>query len=179
MLKQKKAKSVKMRGTSSHGWGHKKKHRGKGHRGGVGLSGTGARGDAQKSGLLAKSKSILQMISAQKGVPLKRLMKNYQHFGKRGFNSIHKSKSKTLSLNYIETNFDKLVENGSIVKEKSEYVFDSTAAGYNKILGKTSFSKKMKIICFDISESAKAKITEIGGSVEILGSDNFEEAKEE
>jgi len=175
MLSQKKSKSVRMRGTSSHGWGHKKKHRGKGHRGGVGLSGTGARGDAQKTGILAKSKSILQIIAAQKGIPLKKLTKKYNHFGKQGFHSIHKAKIKTLSLNYIENNFDLMIEKGLIIKENGNYVFDSTIVGYNKILGNMKITKKLKIICFDISESAKFRIEEAGGSVEILGQEDSEE----
>ena len=52
MLKHKKSKVKTQRGTSSHGWGHKKKHRGAGNRGGKGMAGTGARGDAKKPTIL-------------------------------------------------------------------------------------------------------------------------------
>lgn len=181
MLKQKKSKSIKMRGTNSHGWGHKKKHRGAGHRGGKGLSGTGARGDAQKAGLMSNSKGILMKIAAGKGVKLKTLQHNYSHFGKQGFKSIHKKKMNTLSLNYIEANFDKMVAQGVIVQDKKEFVFDSTVLGYNKILGRGKFTKKLKIICEDISEAAEQRIVESGGSVEVLNAKEaeFEENSEE
>ena len=34
---KKKKKAVRMRGTATHGWGFRKKHKGSGHRGGVGM----------------------------------------------------------------------------------------------------------------------------------------------
>lgn len=179
MLKQKKSKSVKMRGSNSHGWGHKKKHRGAGHRGGKGLSGTGARGDAQKAGLMSNSKGILMKIAAQKGVALKTLQKGYSHFGKNGFKSIHAKKTKTLSLNYIEINFDKMIANGIIKEDKKQFTFDSTAFGYDKILGRGKFTKKLKIICKDISEAAKQRVIDAGGSVEVLSADDFGDNLEE
>jgi len=168
MLTKKKSKVSRMRGTSSHGWGHKKKHRGKGHRGGVGLSGTGARGDAQKTGLLAKGTKFLQKFSATRGVKLKDLRKTLSkqsYFGKRGFVSLQKTKNEVLSLSYIENNFDKMVESGLIVKEEKDYVFDANFAGYDKILGGGILTKKLKVICDEISESAEKKIVDIGGSV--------------
>ena len=68
MLTKQRKKSQSQRGTNSHGWGHKKKHRGSGHRGGFGLAGTGARGDVKKSALLTDSKSLKMIIGAQRGV---------------------------------------------------------------------------------------------------------------
>ena len=69
----------------THGGGHKKKRRGAGHRGGVGLSGTGARGDAQKAGLLAQSTGFMKKYSAVHGVKLKDVAKSLAkgaYFGK-------------------------------------------------------------------------------------------------
>ncbi len=178
MLKQKRSKVSRARGSNSHGWGHKKKHRGSGHRGGFGLAGTGARGDSQKAGLLAMSERTLKKITAVKGIKLKDLKKKLSkvdYFGKNGFSSIHKRKLNVLSISYLENNFDKLLSNGLISKEKEEYIFDSTIHGYNKILGKSNFSKKITLICFDISQSAKEKIESAGGKVVILGSDENEE----
>ena len=164
-----------MRGTSSHGWGHKKKHRGAGHRGGKGLAGTGARGDSQKVSILVKSKSILQKMAAVKGTKMSKLIVGKAYYGKKGFNSIHAKKTDVLSLNYIENNFDVMIDKGMIVKEKTEFVFDSTAFKYDKILGKGSFSKKVTIICNDISESAKQKVEDAGGKVVIIGETSKEE----
>jgi large subunit ribosomal protein L15 len=175
MLNQKRKKNTRQRGSSSHGWGHKKKHRGAGNRGGIGLSGTGARGDQKKSSVLTGSNSFFKMLSAQKGVSVKKLMKKYMHFGKKGFKSLNNSSNKVLSLNYIEINFDKMVEAGSIVKEKTEYVFDASANGYDKILGRTKISKKITIICDEISAVAKQRVEEAGGKVILPQEDEFEE----
>ena len=175
MLKTKKSKVSKMRGTSSHGWGHKKKHRGAGHRGGKGLAGTGARGDSQKSSILTKSKSILQKMAAVKGTKMSKLVLGKAYYGKKGFNSIHARKTDVLSLNHIEGNFDTMVEKGMIVKEKTEFVFDSTAFKYDKILGKGNFSKKITIICKEISDSAKQKVEDAGGKVITTSNSDSEE----
>lgn len=159
MLNQKRPKTSRQRGSSSHGWGHKKKHRGSGHRGGFGNAGTGARGDSKKPTILTT------------------FGKDY--YGKKGFKSIYKAKRDVLSISYLEENFDKLVEGGVIIKEKDEYIFDSTAFKYNKILGNGIFTKKLTIVCEEISDNAKAKIEAAGGKVEILGNAPEEVASEE
>lgn len=168
-----------MRGSSSHGGGHKKKRRGSGHRGGFGLSGSGARGDQKKPSVLKGSTSFFKLLAAQKGTPMKELMKKYAHQGKRGFHSIHKKKMNTLSLTFIEQNFDKMIELGIITKEKDVYTFDAKASGYDKILGKGSFTKKITIICDEISQSAKQKVEDAKGKVILPQKENeFEESKD-
>lgn len=178
MLGNKRSKVSRHRGSNSHGWGHKKKHRGSGHRGGFGLAGTGARGDSRKTSVLSGAKSLLKQISAQRGVKMSSIEKiGNTYFGKRGFKSINKKDSKVLSIRYIQDNFDKMVENGMIVKEKEGYVFDSTLYGYDKILGKCNFTHKLIVICDDISESARSRIEGVGGKVEVKGfeEDSFDE----
>jgi large subunit ribosomal protein L15 len=154
MFKFKKSKTKKMRGSNSHGWGHKKKHRGSGHRGGVGMAGTGDRADTKKPTILTK------------------FGKSY--FGKKGFTSILKKKNNVLSLSYIENNFDNMVERGEIVKEGDKYVFDASLLKVDKILGKGNFTKKLTIITKEISESAKQRVLDVGGEV-ILSSEKTEE----
>ncbi len=149
MFQNKKAKSKKMRGTSSHGFGHKKKHRGSGSRGGFGNAGTGARGDSKKP-------TILTTVGAT-------------YFGKKGFTS-KKGKNKTLSLSYVEGHFDALIERGVITKQGSDYVLDAKKQKFDKILGRGKFTKKLKVVCEQISEQAKLRIEEAGGSVQILAS---------
>jgi large subunit ribosomal protein L15 len=178
MLKQQRTKMSRHRGSSSHGWGHKKKHRGAGHRGGKGLSGTGARGDAQKAGLMSGSRNFLKKMAAGKGVKLKTLKHGNNYFGKTGFTSIHKRKINTLSITFIEENFDKLVENEVIVKEKSDFVFDSTLHGYDKILGRGKFTKKLTIICNEISANALQTLESAGSTVKVLKAKEEAEAKE-
>lgn len=149
MLNKKRTKMSRHRGSSSHGFGHKKKHRGAGHRGGVGLSGTGARGDQKKSMILTS------------------IGKDY--FGKNGFKSIHKKKVNVISLNRIQNNLENMIDSQVIIKEKDLYIFDSVKAKFDKILGKTtSFNLKLKIICSNISESAKQKVLDAGGEVIIF-----------
>ncbi len=146
MLGKKRTKVSRMRGSSSHGWGHKKKHRGAGHRGGVGMSGSGARADQKKPMILKKF--------------------GQAYFMKRGFHSIHKKDNRVLSIRYIEYNFDKMIDMGIINKQGNEYVFDSTMFNYDKILGNVEFTKKIKLICNEISNTAKKRIEDVGGSVE-------------
>lgn len=49
MALRKRRKSTRFRGSHTHGRGGKKKARGSGHRGGVGMAGTGKRADQRKS----------------------------------------------------------------------------------------------------------------------------------
>jgi large subunit ribosomal protein L15 len=49
MAFKKRRKTTRFRGSHTHGRGFKKKARGSGHRGGVGMAGTGKRGDAKKT----------------------------------------------------------------------------------------------------------------------------------
>ena len=44
----------RMRGTKTHGWGSKKKHRGAGNRGGRGMAGAGKRAEHKKTLILKK-----------------------------------------------------------------------------------------------------------------------------
>ncbi len=67
-------KNVRMRGSKSHGYGSKKKHRGAGSRGGRGLAGTGKRADTKRPsfggrgttgrrGFHSKNKRIVRVIN--------------------------------------------------------------------------------------------------------------------
>jgi large subunit ribosomal protein L15 len=143
MLKHKKSKVKTMRGTSSHGWGHKKKHRGAGNRGGKGMAGSGARGDAKKP-------SILTTIGNS-------------YYGKKGFSSIHARKINVLSLAFIETHFEDLTASGLIV----DGTLNTINMKINKVLGRGKLSHKLNIICEEISANAKAAVEAAGGLVEV------------
>ena len=47
MTVNRRRKRVRQRGSKTHGWGAKKKHRGKGNRGGKGMAGSGKRADSK------------------------------------------------------------------------------------------------------------------------------------
>ena len=144
MVLNKRTKVSRHRGTNSHGWGHKKKHRGAGHRGGVGMAGSGARGDTLKPTILTK------------------FGKGY--FGKRGFSSLAAKKRSVLSLSYIQENFDGLVKKGLIIKEKEKFVFDTTLA-YDKVLGNKELDKPLTLIVKEISQNAKNSVEKAKGEV--------------
>jgi large subunit ribosomal protein L15 len=69
---KKRKKSTRHRGSHTHGRGFKKKARGSGHRGGVGMAGTGKRADQKKTKILnykvkyfGKSKALRKKIKAK------------------------------------------------------------------------------------------------------------------
>jgi len=64
----KRTKRSRQRGSHTHGWGAKKKHRGAGNRGGRGMAGTGKRADQKKP-------TIMNLYGNE-------------YFGKRGFLAI-------------------------------------------------------------------------------------------
>lgn len=86
---KKKKKAVRMRGSNSHGWGFRKKHKGRGHRGGTGMAGTGKRADHKKT--------LINKLYGNK------------YFGKRNRGitslSIKKDRSKVINLRKINEKF--------------------------------------------------------------------------
>ena len=82
----KRKKKIRQRGSLTHGWGAKKKHRGAGNRGGRGMAGSGKRADQKKP-------TIIKEFG----------LKNY--FGKHGFKRKNVSKIKTINIG--DLNFDK------------------------------------------------------------------------
>lgn len=80
----KRKKFSRQRGSHTHGWGSKKKHRGKGNKGGAGMAGTGKRADAKKPSI----------------------WKNVDYFGKHGFKKKGlKEKIKPINIGLIEQKF--------------------------------------------------------------------------
>ena len=134
-----------MRGSMTHGWGSKKKHRGSGNRGGFGMAGTGKRADQKKP-------SIINEYGLQ----------NY--FGKHGF--VLQSKKeiiKSVNLSYIDTKIDSLVHSNIAKKEREHYVLDLSSIGYDKLLGSGSITKKLIITARFFSKHAVRKLEEAGG----------------
>ena len=120
----KRKKNTRQRGTHTHGWGSKKKHRGAGNRGGRGMAGSGKRADQKKPSILKKYGS--------------------SYFGKRGFKPIQLKKQKIINFSDLYKLKDKIKNNTLNLKE----------LGYTKLLSKgqppklkiiiSSFSKKGK-----------------------------------
>ncbi len=156
MVVNRRKKFSRQRGSFTHGWGSKKKHRGAGNRGGKGLAGTGKRADSIKT-LYWKDK---------------------KYFGKHGFKHRGRTKKNTKAMNigYINERLDKFLASKSIVKEGDHYVVDLKKMGYNKLLGAGKVVNKFKINVKYASGNAVEKIKQAGGEV-ILQVKKEEEGK--
>ncbi|MBD3164894.1 50S ribosomal protein L15 [Candidatus Woesearchaeota archaeon] len=139
MTFKKRKKNTRQRGSMSHGWGSKKKHRGKGNKGGAGKAGTGKRGDAKKP-------SIWKL----------------RYFGKRGFKKkTARKKIKPINIMQLEYMLHKFR------KEGEHYIIDINSMGYNKLLGSGNARHKMKINVDFATKKAVEKIKKVGGEVKL------------
>src|SRR3990167_6154145 len=144
MTVNKRKKNVRQRGHKTHGWGAKKKHRGKGHQGGAGMAGTGKRADSKKPSI----------------------WKDTKYFGKHGFVSkTPKIKIHAVNIGYLEQHLQKFISSKLIEKENGEYAFELEKLGYNKLLGDGRLSEKFRIKTPYASKSAIDKVKEAGGEV--------------
>lgn len=141
MNTKKRSKSSRMHGRhmGTHGRGARKKGRGKGHRGGKGMSGTGKRADHKKT-LITK-------------------LYGSGYFGKRGITSkpTQRDTRKRLNVGEIQLNlfkYGKKDSKGWIVELKNY-----------KILGKGEVKDRMIINAKEASKSAIEKIKKAGGEI--------------
>ena len=142
MVTNKRKKDTRQRGSTTHGWGSMKKHRGAGHRGGRGMAGSGKRGDAKKPSI----------------------WKNKRYFGKYGFkkkNIIHKVRP--VNLAYFEEKLAKLLVKKLVEQQNDVIVIDVQKLGFNKVLGYGKPTKKYKITSPSFSKQAIEKIKAAGG----------------
>src|SRR3989338_6114824 len=110
MKLKKRHKSGRFRGSKTHARGFKKKARGSGHQGGVGMAGTGKRGDQKKTLILnlygndyfCKDKTLRRGTKAPK---------------------LH-----VINLQYIQDNIDSLIKQGIAKDNKGTY--EINLAGY-------------------------------------------------
>ncbi len=146
MAYNKRKKNSRQRGSWTHGWGSKKKHRGAGHRGGRGAAGSGKKGDAKKP----------------------RYWKE-KYFGKTGFTSLKKinSKEKPISLSMIRDQLDKWVAQGLAVKDNDSFKIDLSGMGYTKLLGTGKINSKLSITVPHASGKAKEKVEAAKGTISI------------
>jgi large subunit ribosomal protein L15 len=124
-----------------------KKHRGKGHRGGAGMAGTGKRADQKKPSI----------------------WKDEKYFGKFGF--ISKSRMPEMipiDIKTIEDRLESLVKKGLAKHEGGAYTLNLADLGYNKLLGNGKATKKLMITTDFAAASAIEKIKKAGGDVKVL-----------
>lgn len=147
MTVNKRSKLSRARGTHTHGWGAKKKHRGAGNRGGKGMAGSGKRADQKKPSILKEFGN--------------------DYFGRHGFTRPQKLliKIKSINLDNLQNKLDYFVEHKLATKEKDVYVVDLEKLGYQKLLGGGELKVKLKISAPYFSAQAVKKIEEKGGNI--------------
>jgi len=145
-----------MRGSKTHGWGAMKKHRSAGNKGGKGMAGTGKRGDAKK--------------------PV--IWKNKKYFGKHGFKSKTRDKMNAITLAYLETNVNKLIQEKKAVLENNVVKIDLKDLGAGKLLGSGLITKKFIITCDKATKRGIDKVASLGGTV-TLKNDSVKDTKTE
>ncbi len=144
MTVNKRSKNSRQRGSWTHGWGEKKKHRGAGNRGGRGMAGTGKKGDAKKPSIWH--------------------IKDY--FGKSGFNFKGKKvTTKGINIKDIEAHFKNYLADKKITEKNGLVVIDLKDLGCNKLLGTGKPSRKYQITTLFASVSAIESIKKAGGEV--------------
>lgn len=138
---KKSKKSIRKRGTTNY-HGARKKWKGSGHHGGVGMAGTGKRADHKKS-LIIK-------------------LYGNKYFGKQGITSkkTEKRKLKQINLGDIQKNIDTLLKKYG--KENKLDLKDY------KVLGDGDIKTPIIIIARGFSSSAKEKIESIGGKTIVI-----------
>ncbi len=161
MVVNKKKKANKYRGSTTHGWGSPKKHRGSGSRGGVGNAGSGKKG--------------------QQKMTTKHNLREY--IGRYGFTRPPAVTfiKKTINVDEIEKHIDKFISEGFAKKGKDIIEIDISKAGYDKVLGRGKVTTKMKIIAKEFSKGAVDRIQKALGSAITIGSEEpvVEEKKKE
>lgn len=150
-------KNSRQRGSWTHGWGEKKKHRGAGHRGGRGAAGSGKRGDAKKPSFWKLKKYV----------------------GKHGFNNPTRKKINTISISQLNSSIEKLVTSGNAVKDADVYKVNLSDLGIDKLLGTGSPVHAYELVVAQATKGAIEKIQKAKGSVLIASADAAQETTSE
>ncbi len=143
-----KRKVVKKRGSRTYGYGSSKKHRGKGSKGGKGLSGSGKKGQHKKL-LLASQGYII---------------------GKYGFKTPYqKRKLESVTTKEIIERFEEIVNKyGRYDKSKNTVIFnDNVKIIYQRSLEKNEFGNNVSFIVRSITDKAKEYLNKLGVKVEV------------
>jgi len=149
MVVKKRKKALRQRGSKTHGWGSKKKHRGAGNRGGRGMAGSGKRSDSKKPSIWGD-----------------------KYFGKHGFSSKSTKTINPINLDYLEENIHKLISKKLINKENDIFSVDLGKLGFNKLLGNGKVKNKYKIKVSYASKKAIEKVKGSGGEVILIIKEN-------
>lgn len=142
MTTNRRKKDTRMRGSHTHGWGSKKKHRGSGNRGGKGMAGTGKRSDAKKPSIWKE-----------------------EYFGKHGFVNKNPVIRESINIGDLDGKAQKLVDKKAAKMENGAFVINLAELGFDKLLGKGRVTKKMVITANYASAGAVESVKAAGGEV--------------
>ncbi len=142
MTTNRRKKDTKFRGSHTHGWGSKKKHRGSGNRGGKGMAGTGKRADQKKP-------SIWQE----------------EYFGKHGFNRVGAKPHKCVNISYVDQNIEKWAKTGIARNNEGSFALNIADLGFDKLLGTGKIHRKIIITADYASAGAVDAVKAAGGEV--------------
>ncbi len=145
MTYNKRKKNIRLRGSKTHGYGSKKKNRGKGNKGGSGKAGTGKRADQNKP----------------------RIWKDTKYFGKHGFKPPRKEKISAINFHFLEEKFNSLLKKGILKEQNGKYKIDLSDIKINKLLSKGEPTRPYDIKVKYATARAIEKIKKAGGNVTI------------
>ncbi len=148
MTVNRRKKDTRQRGSHTHGWGSKKKHRGSGNRGGKGMAGTGKRADQKKPSIWAE-----------------------EYFGKHGFKSKNRAEIKSVNIGFIDENIENFVQLKLAKHEGGSYSIDIADIGFDKLLSKGRVTRKLLIKALSASAGAIDAVKEAGGEVALPSSE--------
>ena len=153
MRTKKVKKAKKHRANTTHGHGARKKWKKSGHKGGVGMAGSGKRGDQKKT-----------MITAKYG---------NKYFGRQGITSRGTERKKNLKINLkdIEKDYDSLM--------KKFGKGDVLIMEDYKLLGEGELSKKIKLKVKEASPKGVEGVEKAGGSIKEGKKEEVKEDKKE
>jgi large subunit ribosomal protein L15 len=144
MTVNKRKKDTKFRGSHTHGWGSKKKHRGAGNRGGKGMAGTGKRADQKKPSIWKE-----------------------EYFGKHGFSRINAKDNKCVNVGFLDQNIEKIAKAGQAKQQDSSFAINISDLGFDKLLGSGKIKRKMIITADYASIGAIEAVKAAGGEVTV------------
>ena len=140
MVVHRNKKMRKQRGSTTHGWGSRKKHRGSGSRGGTGRAGSGKRAGHRKQ---------LFTLGAHGFLPRR----------------FKKSLPPCNLAELTNERLEKLLTEKKITKQGEIYHIILSSLGYGKLLGTGKVAAKLKIFASSWSASAEEKVKAAGGEV--------------
>ena len=141
MVVRRRRKVVRQRGRRTYGRGCAKRGRGKGEKGGFGLSG----------GHKHKWSYILRYAP--------------EHFGKRGFVRPPEVVAAPGAVNVgeLDERLEEFLQQGAARREEERFVVDARKLGFAKILGGGRVTHPLEVIATEFSDSAKRKLEAAGG----------------